>query len=783
MAGTQRVIVAKATLRAARFTDERSRIPEAWQGPVLELVGGAHQLRAQKKGTPAFSPVVYGEGATRGKAGIVEITALVLDFDHLSAEAAGEVQASLTERGWAWLAYSSFSHHADGTDDACFRLLLFVSRPIEPGEYDAVWAAANGALGGFADRNARDISRVWYVAACPPERATEAWLRHGDGRPLDVDGAVKALAQGRRRQRRKDRGSAEKGQPIPPGERNSQLMSLAGAMRRRGADLETIHDALVQTNRARCQPALDDKEVARIAESAVRYEPPSVLLAANRTDLGNAERFAAFAGDRFRYVHAWSSWLFFDGKRWVKDADGGVVRWCRDMLRAMAAEARAIEVPEERGPLVKHALDSESSARVNAMAQLAQALLPISNDALDRFPDLFNCANGTLDLHSGELRDHDRSDFITRVATVAYTPEAACPLWEAFLLRCMGGDAELVRFLQRAVGYSLTGHTSEQTLFMLYGTGANGKSTFLETIRALLGDYATQADFTTFLKRDGEGVRNDLARLVSTRFVSAVEADAGAPLAESLVKQVTGGDIITARFLFREFFEFRPSFKLWLAANHKPTVRGSDHGIWRRIRLVPFTVTIPKKERDPHLLDKLGQELPGILAWAVRGAMEWKRGGLGAPVAVEAATARYQAEMDAFGGFLADCCVEGEGERATARDLYEAYLHWCETNGERARSKKALSMGLRERGYRSVRTSRARGWEGLRLREEGEEPAEGDGCRINDAVSGDFTYRQDALGIGTSMVDGQFPKSRDLMSSRVIRHSSDGVTTDEDGDL
>jgi len=769
------IVVAKATLRAVRFADERSRVPTPWEGSVLDLVGAAHQLRSQKKGTPAFSPVVYANGATRGKAGVVEITALVLDFDHLSTEAAGEVQSSLAERGWAWVAYSSFSHRAD---DACFRLLLFVSRPIAPREYEAVWAAANGALGGFADRNARDISRVWFVAACPPERATDAWLRHGDGRPLDVDGAVKALEQRRRRKRRKDRGSEETGQPIPPGERNSQLMSLAGAMRRRGADLETIRDALVQTNRARCRPPLDVEEVGRVAESAVRYEPSSVLLAANRTDLGNAERFAAFAGDRFRYVHAWSSWLFFDGKRWVKDADGGVVRWCRDMLRAMAAEARAIEVPEERGPLVKHALDSESSHRVTATSQLARALLPVSNEALDQQPDLFNCESGTVDLRTGVMRDHERDDLLTRLAPVAFADGVGCPRWEDFLLRCMGGDPELVGFLQRAVGYSLTGHTSEQVLFLLYGTGANGKSTFLETLRALLGDYATQADFTTFLKREGEGVRNDLARLVGTRFVSAVEADAGAPLAEALVKQVTGGDIITARFLFREFFEFRPTFKLWLAANHKPTVRGTDHGIWRRIRLVPFTVTIPKRERDPRLLEKLRTELPGILTWAVRGALEWRERGLAAPAAVLAATASYQSEMDAFGGFLADCCVEQAGGMATAKELYEAYQDWCEGNGERARSKKALAMGLRERGFQPTRTKRARGWAGLRLRSEGER---GDGCRIDDAFLETSDVGDDARpDIGRAA--GRTSKVLESASSSVIRHPLGGVGLDESGE-
>jgi putative DNA primase/helicase len=554
-------------------------------------------------------------------------------------------------------------------------------------------------------------------------------------------------------------------------------------MRRRGADLETIRDALHQTNRARCQPPLEDDEIARIAESAVRYQPTSPLLAANRTDLGNAERFAAFAGDRFRYVHAWGAWLFYDGKRWTRDADGGATRWCRDTLRAVAAEAGTLAEPAARDQLRKHALDSEAAARINAMTTLAQALLPVATDALDRDPDLLNVANGTLDLRSGTLRPHDRADLLTRLAPVAYDPEARCPRWDAFLLRCMGGDGELVAFLQRAVGYALTGHTSEQVLLLLYGTGANGKSTFLETLRALLGDYATQTDFTTFQKREGEGVRNDLARLVGTRFVSAVEAEAGVPFAEALVKQVTGGDVITARFLFREFFEFRPTFKLWLAANHKPTVRGNDHGIWRRIRLVPFTVTIPEPERDPALLIKLAAELPGILAWAVRGCLDWRERGLGAPDAVKAATASYREEMDAFGGFLDETCVVHEAASVTAKELYTAYQTWCEANGERARSQKALAMALRERGFTAVRTKKARGWAGLGLRRPAGAAAWGDGCHIADASAGQLDPGRDscsAYEVGEAAHGNEF---KEVASPPVIRHPEPVGPAFEDGDL
>lgn len=734
MPSQPRATVQDVILHAARFQDERARVPEAWQGHALDLVGRRHLVRAHKRGTPAFSPVVYRPGAARGKRGIAHATALVLDFDHLTTESAEEVARRLAERGWAWAGYSSYSHLAKGPDDACFRLLILVSRPILPEEYEAVWLAADTALGGFADRNARDISRIWYVASCPPERAETAWVRSGEGRLLDVSNAVAAYQQQRQRVRRRGRKANDAdGAPIPSGGRNAALMSLAGAMRRRGADREAILEGLRATNAARCTPPLDDAEVARIAESVVRYDPSSVLLTANRTDVGNAERFEAFAGERFRYVHPWGAWIWYDGTRWQRDTDGEAVRSARDTLRATAAEAGTLPDEDERESLNKHALDSESASRLTAMLTLAQSLLPVATEALDADNDLLNCANGTVDLRTGALRPHDRADRITRKSPVAYDPAAACPLWDAFLDRVLGGSAELVGFLQRAVGYSLTGHTSEQVLLLLYGIGANGKSTFLETLRALLGDYATQADFTTFLKREGEGVRNDLARLVGARFVSAVEAEAGKPLAEALVKQLTGGDTITARFLFREFFDFRPAFKLWLAANHKPQISGGDHGIWRRIRLVPFTVTIPEGERDPQLTAKLQRELPGILAWAVRGAVAWRAGGLGAPPEVQAATASYRDEMDALGPFLEEAVVPAAHARVTARDLYEAYEAWCASNGERPRSQKSFAMGLRERGFEAVKGAKGvRCWAGLRPREEGDV---GGGWRIGGAFS------------------------------------------------
>ena len=325
----------------------------------------------------------------------------------------------------------------------------------------------------------------------------------------------------------------------------------------------------------------------------------------------------------------------------------------------------------------------------------------------------------------------------------------------------------------------------EQVLFLLYGTGANGKSTFLETVRAVVGDYFLQADFTSFAARPAsDAPRNDLARLAGARMVAAVEADAGQSLAEATVKQVTGGDTITARMLYGEFFDFRPSFKLWLAANHKPNIRGGDVGMWRRIRLIPFVVTIPEHERDPDLLEALRAELSGILNWAVEGCLEWQRAGLGVPAEVRDATASYREEMDVLGDFVGARCFLGRDERVTAKELYDAYVAWCCENGDAVLSTKGLGRRLREKGLQAMKAAKGtRCWQGIRLRVATDPEDAGGGCQMGAAGSGNFQESLFALRVNTQANASSESLPSDVPPSATCHPEATPVGDFEEGDL
>jgi putative DNA primase/helicase len=429
---------------------------------------------------------------------------------------------------------------------------------------------------------------------------------------------------------------------------------------------------------------------------------PAVVETFRCTDVGNAQRLVARHGADMRYVVEAKQFIIWRNGRWEWDDDGEAMRRAKDAARSIDDEVRA--APDERRPALRAwATKSEGHDRLRSMIALAQSEhgVPIHVSELDRDPFLLGVRNGVVNLRSGGLRVPRREDLITKLAPVEYHPDATCPTFDCFLERILP-SASVRAFVQRLAGYMLTGDISEQCFVTAYGTGANGKSTFVEAMHAMLGDYAMKTEMATLLHKDQDNVRNDLARLRGARLVSSVEIARSRRLNEQLIKELTGGDRITARFLFKEFFEFTPEFKLFIAVNHKPEVHGTDEAIWRRVMLVPFEQYIPPDERDKQLLHKLRTEMPGVLNWALAGCMEWQRGGLQPPEEVIAATQEYREEQDLLSNFLVSWTVIDAKAKASAGELHRAYVLWCRDNGEQAVKQKTFGMTLRERGLRAV---------------------------------------------------------------------------------
>jgi putative DNA primase/helicase len=437
------------------------------------------------------------------------------------------------------------------------------------------------------------------------------------------------------------------------------------------------------------------------------------------TDVGNAERFAARFANELRFCYDWGEWLFWDGARWRRDQVEVARLRAAEMVRDMRSEAAKNPDASKRESLWRWACRSEHTQRLSAALREAQPqpLLRTMSAEFDCDPWLLNCRNGTLDLRTGNVRPFRPLDMLTKLAGASYDAQAQCPRWLQFIDEITAGRKDLAEFLRCAAGYALTGDTGEQVFFLMHGVGANGKTTFLETLREILEEYATVMEFKTVLEKRDSGVSNDIARLQGARLVIAKEASEGHGFNESLLKEITGGDTISARKLYQEAIEFRPCFKLFLAANHKPVVRENSEALWRRVRLIPFDAHF--RNPDKGLIEKLLVERNGILAWAVRGCLQFQVSGLVMAPTVAKASTDYRDEMDVIGRFIRTACEYQKNEEISFTLLYLTFQQWAGEFGERACSKKAFAIRLQElRLERVSKHARKLFYRGIRLSHE-----------------------------------------------------------------
>jgi putative DNA primase/helicase len=507
---------------------------------------------------------------------------------------------------------------------------------------------------------------------------------------------------------------------IPKGSRNAALLAHAGHLRGRGLSEDQILEKVREFNRAVCEEPVDDEEVVDIVG---RYAQPGRVgggAAVPRrsetfNDAGNADRFVSKYAGSVIWVPELRRWYVWSDGHWRSDSHGRLIEFATGVARGVFREAAEEDDNTVRNSIVRWANKGLDLPRLEAMLTLAKPRLSVSVNDLDSDDMLLGVPNGVVDLRHGKLRRASPEDFITRIAPVPFDPKATCHVWETAIKAWVGVEPDMPGFLQRIAGYTLTGSTVEQCFFFLHGSGRNGKSVFVNTLRELLGPHTVQSQPEVLMVQrysNPSGPTPEIARLAGVRLVTMVETEDGQRMAEARVKGMTGGDAVTARTHRAEPFDFVPKFKLLLAGNHRPIIGGDDTGIWRRVVLVPFTVEIPPNQVDRRLPEKLRAELPGILRWAVEGCREWQRIGLSVPKSVSDAVKAYRTDMDMVERFIEEECDVGEKENCRARELYEAYSQWAQGGGFRPVSEVRFANKMDEHGRR-MGFSRAKGNRGV----------------------------------------------------------------------
>lgn len=471
----------------------------------------------------------------------------------------------------------------------------------------------------------------------------------------------------------------------------------------------TLRKAVAECNTTYSPVAPDDNDFS----IAVRSGQPRQRYY-TMDDTGNAQRLFDMFGDKIRYNFNDKRWMIYDKVKWTYDITGYFWKLVDKAVESMKQESVYYEKYDaENGTELlkafeKHISKSRNNNAKKALEKEIQHYVAVTPNSLDRHKLLLNTPEGIIDLITEEVKPNEPLAYFTKSTAVGYHKDAQCPLWVRFLEEIFNGSETLIHYVQKAVGYSLSGLTDEQCAFFCYGTGRNGKTTFLDIIRYIFGDYASNIQPETLMIRSQNSSANsDIARLKGARLVTSVEPNEGVRLNEGLLKQLTGDDVVTARKLYGEEFEFKPEFKLWMATNHKPIIRGTDTGIWRRIHMIPFTVSIPEEKVDRKLKDKLMQEIEGIFRWCLEGVRMYNAEGLNKPSEVAQAVEQYRDEMDTISRFLEECTVPAPCRSVKAKDLYSVYVRWCDENGEYKMTNTKFGM---EMAKKYERVKNMRGW-------------------------------------------------------------------------
>lgn len=527
---------------------------------------------------------------------------------------------------------------------------------------------------------------TWELSSHPDDielaQLPEAWIQ-ALAKPAPSTKATNSIGKGR-----SGRTLAQVLNGVPHGQRDTELARYVGQKISQNLTRAEI-EALVIEAGENCDPPFPKKGALAKVDSIFRthkmnhpdYQEPTIATESqpNLTDMGNAQRLARLFGDKIRYCKALGPWLVYDGKRWAPDALDAVQGYAKQVSRAIYAEA-AEELDEERHKmLMNFARKCEAAHVINNMITLLpdEPGIGATVAAFDQDPFLLNVLNGTIDPRTEELRPHPPDDMITKLAPVKYDPDAKCPRWEQFLDEIMDGDSDLVAYLRRFAGYSLTSDTRERAWAFFWGQGSNGKSVFVKTLQGVLGDYAFAAPGSTFLQRkNDDGARGDIAMMRGARLVISGELREGRFDSE-LLKHITGGDTVTARQMYRDFFQFVPECKIIVCGNNKPAVRDQTDSFWQRLHLVPFTRQFVGDDQDNTLSDKLKAESSGILNWALRGCLEWQRSGLNPPESVRDAVQAYRDDADLLGDFIETRCVLSPDAFVSVSKLRPEYVKYC----------------------------------------------------------------------------------------------------------